>query len=104
VATEYSAVPPVASIRHVTPHGVDAFLPSLDRDCHFELSQKAIGLLSGLMGKWIVSFRCSWDTDDAGLPETLHVSVDDTKGEAERTDLDVPDASDPGTAPDSESP
>jgi hypothetical protein len=28
-------------------------------------------------GKWLVIFFMSWDTDAAGMPETLHVLVDD---------------------------
>lgn len=37
-----------------------------------------------LSGKWLVSYACSWDTDAAGLPETLHVLVDDQTGVADR--------------------
>jgi hypothetical protein len=35
-------------------------------------------------GKWKVSYFCNWDTDILGLPETLHVLVDNVSGEAEQ--------------------
>jgi hypothetical protein len=34
--------------------------------------------------KWLVSYSCSYDTDAAGLPETLHVLVDGETGAADR--------------------
>ena len=35
---------------------------------------------SRLVGKWLVGFFMSWDTDAAGMPETLFVMVDDANG------------------------
>jgi hypothetical protein len=34
----------------------------------------------GAVGKWLVAFFMSWDTDAAGMPQTLHVTVDDVDG------------------------
>ncbi len=34
-------------------------------------------------GKWLVFFRCSWDTDELGLPISLMVTEDGNSGEAE---------------------
>jgi hypothetical protein len=30
-----------------------------------------------LIGKWVIPFECSWDTDDYGMPHRLVLLVDD---------------------------
>ena len=36
-----------------------------------------------IAGNWLVSYACSWDTDELGMPTTPHVLVDDLTGRVE---------------------
>jgi hypothetical protein len=87
VRERYPIVPPVAAVSHFTDEGAQTFHTppgrgpftfGLSYDDHPELPRP-----TELIGKWVVSFFCSWDTDEAGMPETLHVYVDDSTGEVE---------------------
>ena len=87
VRERYAMVPPVAGTMHFTDEGVEASFPLLNRaSLPRRLSYRDHPELSGtteLMGKWVVHFFCSWDTDKVGIPETLHLCVDDLTGEVE---------------------
>ena len=42
-----------------------------------------------LLGKWVVTFCCSWDTDALGLPLTLILLVDTSTGIVQPMPIDV---------------
>lgn len=83
VRERYPIVPPVVFTMHFAHKGVSVvasgrtpYASELSYQDHPEIPRA-----TELIGKWVVMFFCSWDTDEAGMPKTLHVFVDDVTGE-----------------------
>jgi hypothetical protein len=76
VRAHYPIVPAVADVREFS----DRTLDQLEQRAGATISQEKRRQISN---EWCVSFACSWETDEAGMPMSLLVLVDDTTGQAE---------------------
>jgi hypothetical protein len=77
VRAHFPTVPQVSSTRLFNDELLRLYRVSSGEDPPVEEWKK-------MYGKWMVSYFCNWDTDALGLPETLHVLVDDMSGDAQR--------------------
>ena len=76
VRARYPIVPEIAWVQEFSGRTIDQFEQRTGK----RFSQDERRQLSN---KWWVSFRCSWDTDELGMPSTLHLLIDDITGAAE---------------------
>jgi hypothetical protein len=91
VRSKYRVVPPVVSVLHPTIRQVGSrqrlhaeswmqFHGSTEMRYSVSLLDVAdmpSSDFEAVEGKWLIAFFMSWNTDAAGIPETLHVLVDD---------------------------
>ena len=94
VRSKYPIVPPVAMVQHITVRQLGyrerLHIQSWMAFCGSAEMRHSVSLLdladvsssdaSAMSGKWFVAFFMSWDTDAAGMPQTLQVTVDDVDG------------------------
>jgi hypothetical protein len=94
VRSKYPIVPPVVMVQHVTVRQVGArhrlqieSWMQFGRSMEIRYSVSLLDLADiqsldtfAVAGKWLVAFFMNWDTDAAGMPETLQVTVDDVDG------------------------
>src|SRR5947209_6564915 len=76
VRERYSLVPPVGQAIMFSDEWIElnrGLLPEIVLD----ISRRKYA------GKWLVLFRCSWDTDQSGLPISLMLLVDSNTGSTE---------------------
>lgn len=74
VQSHFPAVPPVASALYLDQNDLQQYEAETGR----QVGNRKPGQPRD---KWIIAYFCSWDTDAMGMPETLHVAVDDSTGE-----------------------
>jgi len=76
VRARYPVVPAAAWVQDFSDRTMDQLEHGLgDRFSQDERRQ--------VLNKWWVSFACSWETDELGMPNSLHVLVDDATGQAD---------------------
>lgn len=94
VGGKYPIVPPVVSVLHISVRQLSArqrlYLEAwvqVGRSAGMRHSVSVRDVtddpsldVSNVTGKWVVSFFMSWDTDAAGMPQTLQVGVDEVNG------------------------
>jgi hypothetical protein len=81
VRAHFPTVPPVAIALHLSRERL--------ADSGINLASEDPREVELLSGKWVVTFRCSWDTDALGMPPTLIVAVDES-GQVTRLDEPSP--------------
>jgi hypothetical protein len=91
VRSKYLVVPPVVSVQHFAARQVgsrqrlyaeswirfDASTEMRYSVSLFDIADIPSSEVEAVEGKWLVAFFMSWDSDAAGMPQTLHVLVDD---------------------------
>jgi hypothetical protein len=94
VTSKYPHVPPVVMVQHVSVRQLgDGQQPYIESWMQFggstemrysaslfDLADIPSPDVLAMSGKWLVAFFMSWDTDAAGMPETLLVTVDALNG------------------------
>lgn len=96
VRSKYPIVPPITGVVHVTerPLGleqrlfVESWLYSTDSARMISSSRTWAdhrdSETTNYLNKWLIYFYMSWDTDTAGMPQTLGVMVDDSGSDKTR--------------------
>jgi hypothetical protein len=89
VRGKYPIVPPITGVVHVTkrPRGLEQQLfieswlyspnPARIKSSSSTWADHTDSETASFLNKWLIYFYMSWDTDAAGMPQTLGVMVDD---------------------------